>query len=407
MCRRSELSKTCLLYLGYLFRVWGVDLSQRKSINLDLFAGAGGLALGLQRAGFGRSHLYELERNACETLRHNSGPGGVLDAKVLEGDVASIDWSLDSRTVQLLAAGAPCQPFSLGGRHRAENDGRNLFPEVLRAIRAKKPAAVLLENVKGLLRPSFQPYFDYILRQLEYPSLAPRHDELWQTHDQRLRRHQSSPGYTPEYTVTWRLLDAADFGVPQNRLRVFIVATRAGGPTYVFPAATHSKLALLEAQASGEYWDRHKVRSVRRTGQASIALKCEDGRLPWITVRDALASMPKAAPEEAGSRQNHWSIPGARSYIGHVGSALDLPSKTIKAGVHGVPGGENSLVEDNGTFRYYTLREIARIQSFPDDYYFVGARTHVTRQIGNAVPMLLAQAVGTPLRKLLRNYANK
>ena len=92
---------------------------------------------------------------------------------------------------------------------------------------------------------------------------------------------------------------------------------------------------------------------------------------------------------------NHWHIPGARTYPGHTGSSLDWPSKTIKAGVHGVPGGENTIVLDKDHVRYYTLRETARLQTFPDEHVFSGARLHVTRQIGNAVPRLLAKAVAT------------
>ena len=99
---------------------------------------------------------------------------------------------------------------------------------------------------------------------------------------------------------------------------------------------------------------------------------------------------------------NHWTVLGARAYVGHAGSKLDWPSKTIKAGVHGVPGGENILVDDNGFVRYFTLRETARLQTFPDKHHFEGARLHATRQIGNAVPCDLAEAVGAPLFKLLR-----
>ena len=98
---------------------------------------------------------------------------------------------------------------------------------------------------------------------------------------------------------------------------------------------------------------------------------------------------------------NHWIIPGAREYLGHSGSTLDWPSKTIKAGVHGVPGGENTILDNDGVFRYYTLREAARIQTFPDQHFFKGARIHVTRQLGNAVPCLLAAKVATPLLSLV------
>lgn len=123
--------------------------------------------------------------------------------------------------------------------------------------------------------------------------------------------------------------------------------------------------------------------------------------MPWVTVRDALRGLPEAAPEETGASMNHWQIVGARAYSGHAGSALDWPSKTIKAGVHGVPGGENTVVDETGSLRYYTLREAARIQTFPDDHFFEGARIHVTRQIGNAVPCALAAAVAKQIFQIL------
>jgi DNA (cytosine-5)-methyltransferase 1 len=120
-----------------------------------------------------------------------------------------------------------------------------------------------------------------------------------------------------------------------------------------------------------------------------------------MTVRDALSNLPKPEGKSEDASMNHWIIPGARAYPGHEGSTLDWPSKTIKAGVHGVPGGENTIVMDDGTVRYYTLREAARIQTFPDQHHFAGARIHVTRQLGNAVPCLLATKVAEPLFELL------
>lgn len=119
-------------------------------IDLDLFAGAGGLAIGLKAAGFGPTQMYELDKHSCKTLRTNAAAEPpTLAGTVPEGDVQSVDWTTLKDTVRLLAAGAPCQPFSLGGKHRAQHDGRNLFPEVLRAIRSLRPQAVLLENVRG------------------------------------------------------------------------------------------------------------------------------------------------------------------------------------------------------------------------------------------------------------------
>src|SRR6266568_920950 len=375
-------------------------------LDIDLFAGAGGLAVGLRAASFAPTDLYEVDPVACETLRHNnSSADATIEGRVFEEDVTRTDWRRVTQPVRLLAAGAPCQPFSLGGKHLADRDGRNLFPEVLRAVRSLGPQAVLLENVRGLLRDAFQPYFEYVLRQLECPSIRPRPHELWQHHDERIRKYQCAPGYEPEYRVAWRLRDAADYGVPQTRQRVFMIATRADLPLFEFPTATHSRAALVKSQTRGEYWERHDIprKKVRINGNGALLLPLdqEDARQPWKTVRDALAGLPHAAEREGEAAMNHWTIPGARRYAGHAGSSLDWPSKTIKAGVHGVPGGENTLVDDAGKLRYYTLREIARIQTFPDAHLFRGARMHVTRQIGNAVPCEFAAAVARPLADLL------
>jgi DNA (cytosine-5)-methyltransferase 1 len=119
----------------------------------------------------------------------------------------------------------------------------------------------------------------------------------------------------------------------------------------------------------------------------------------WRTVRDAISGLPDPRNETAHSMANHEYRSGARPYAGHSGSVLDEPSKTIKAGAHGVPGGENMLVLDNGDLRYYTVRESARIQTFPDDYLFHGSWTESMRQIGNAVPVRLARIVGDSIVK--------
>lgn len=374
--------------------------------DVELFSGGGGLAVGLKAAGFTPIGHYEYDKHACSTLTLNSSSsnptlsGPVYTSNALEIDWEKIvEWEQVKRPVRLLAGGAPCQPFSLGGKHKAQHDGRNLFPEVITAMRHLRPRAVLLENVRGLLRNGFQPYFEYILRQLEFPSIAPHADELWQSHNERIRRHQCSSGYQPEYHVQWRLFDSADFGVPQNRQRVFFIATATDLPPYKFPKPTHSRDALIRDQESGSYWKRHGLRKPRVMEDSTRAE--DDGRLPWVTVREGLKGLWEPAKCEEESKMNHWLIPGARRYPGHGGSSLDWPSKTIKAGVHGVPGGENTIIDDNGKLRYYTLREAARVQTFPDHHFFEGARIHVTRQIGNAVPCKLAEAVARPLFALL------
>lgn len=371
-------------------------------IDLDIFAGGGGLAIGLAAAGFTPLHLVENDKLSCETLRRNlKSKSPSLQGEVREASVTAVDWRGFRDEVRLVAAGPPCQPFSLGGKHKAAEDGRNLFPEAIRAVREIRPKAVLIENVRGLLREDFHPYFQYILRQLECPSIKPSVSELWQEHDRRIRRHQRAISYHPEYWVSFALVDAADFGVPQNRLRVFIVATRYDLEPFRFPAPTHSRAALLRDQDDGEYWGRHKVKATTMLSVRKNERPCADGLLPWRTVRDAIADLPRACHEETGAWMNHWSVSGARSYAGHTGSSWDWPAKTVKAGVHGVPGGENILALDDGGVRYFTMRELARIQTFPDNHFFEGARLHVTRQIGNAVPCKLAEAIARPLHILL------
>ena len=144
--------------------------------------------------------------------------------------------------------------------------------------------------------------------------------------------------------------------------------------------------------------------SIREKQFASKYAGYKDRPKPWKTVRDAIFDLPDLRSNAAISIPNHEFRPGARSYTGHTGSILDEPSKTIKAGAHGVPGGENTVVLDDGSVRYYTVRESARIQTFPDDYLFFGSWTESMRQIGNAVPVKLAHMIGeSVVRELKRS----
>ena len=372
----------------------------RSSVDINLCAGAGGLALGLVEAGFSPLEFYDMDQGACETLRHNLRKyHSSLRGNVFEGDLSQIEWISNGTGVRLLAAGAPCQPFSMGGARKGHGDKRNLFPTLLKAVRVLCPRAILIENVRGLDRGAHKPYLDYLIRQLRYPDLPPNKSEAWEDHDQRLKQHGTDKKAYATYRVEWAVFNAADFGVSQIRHRLFIVATAMGLPEYRFPVQTHSKRRLIHEQASGVYWDSRGLLAPRMSLKPSLN-DDEDTLSPWVTVRDKISDLPPPSPEENDECNNHWTIPGARAYPGHTGSLLDWPSKTLKAGVHGVPGGENMMVCDNGLLRYYTLREMARIQTFPDGHHFAGARSNVTRQIGNAVPCGLAAAVAGPLRKL-------
>jgi DNA (cytosine-5)-methyltransferase 1 len=129
--------------------------------------------------------------------------------------------------------------------------------------------------------------------------------------------------------------------------------------------------------------------------------------LAWQSVRDALRGVPdpETDPRAAAELLNHRFQPGARSYPGHTGSPLDEPAKTLKAGVHGVPGGENMLLRPNGSVRYFSVRESARLQTFPDDFLFHGSWTEAMRQLGNAVPVQLARVVGEDVARHLGRAA--
>lgn len=376
--------------------------SRGQVIDINLCCGVGGLALGLGRAGFRSFDFFDNDEKACATLRHNIADGSCLiHGRIFEGDLFLTEWLPAGRNIRLLAAGTPCQPFSIGGLRRGHDDTRNLFPTLLQAVRALRPRAVLIENVRGLDRGSHKPYLDYLIKQLRYPEIGPRTDESWIDHDHRLTRHNRYANASATYRVAWKVLNSADYGVAQVRHRLFIVAMSTELPAYDFPAPTHSKESLMWDQCTGEYWESRNLAVRKRETRQNHSAEGKPATLPWVTVRDAISDLPPPHSEDICASNNHWSIPGARIYQGHTGSLLDWPSKTIKAGTHGVPGGENTVVRDNGQVRYYTLREMARVQSFPDEHYFVGARSNVVRQIGNAVPPMLAAVVAAPLGELL------
>jgi DNA (cytosine-5)-methyltransferase 1 len=385
--------------------------------SLELFAGAGGLAMGTSRVGFKHVGVVEWDERACSSMRENKlrGLALVRNWPIVQADVRLMSYADFGTDLELLAGGVPCQPWSQGGKHRGYSDQRNLFPEMVRAVRETRPQVVLVENVKGLLRQSFSNYFEYILLSLTYPELAPRAEEPWEQHLSRLERHHTSKRIGGlEYRTSFRLLNAADYGVPQRRERVFIVAFRSDLPVgWSFPEPSHSREALaISKWQTGEYWDRHHIsKKVDPTAEeirlASRANLFSDNRLPWLTVRDGLDGIAEPKRKESKSWLNHILVPGARSYPGHTGSLLDEPAKTLKAGDHGVPGGENTVVTESGQVRYLTVREAARLQSFPDDYFFPGAWTESMRQLGNAVPVSLAEKVALSIKQHLSMHHAK
>lgn len=375
-----------------------------KITSLELFSGAGGLALGMAQNGVTHEALVEWNKHAAQTLGHN------FDSNIVHSlDIREFDFDPFGH-VDIVAGGPPCQPFSTGGKAQGNLDQRDMFPYACKAIAKCTPSAFIFENVKGLLRKSFSSYFEYIILRLTYPENGKKRSEGWEDHLRRLEKTHTSQKYRGiKYNVVFRLIDAADYGIPQRRERVIIVGIREDmNIEWSFPQKTHSFDALLWSQyVEKDYWERHGI------NPPDIA--CYDGRMtnaierlrrdpgvfppegkPWRTVRDQLKVVP--FPDEKGSfHPEHIIRNGARPYPGHTGSFIDLPAKALKAGGHGVPGGENMVKLANGSVRYFTTYEAKLIQTFPPEYRVLGSWTESMRQIGNAVPVELAQILSSSI----------
>ncbi len=373
--------------------------------SFEIFSGAGGLAKGLEMAGFEHTSLVEINKDACRSLRHNFDP-----SKVYEGDIAAYDLTTLPQ-VALVAGGPPCQPFSLGGKHKAHQDDRDMFPHAVRCIERLTPKAFLFENVKGLLRLSFSEYFEYIVLRLTYPQESIRPAEDWGKHLERLKKLTPATYNGVWYRVQYKLLNAADYGVPQKRERVVIVGIRSDiSALWMFPEPTHSEDRLLWEQfVTGEYWERHQISQKTDEKKAAKLRQIYGIFAPqeqaWRTIRDTFSDLPH--PSEDHHIQDHLFKKGARAYPGHSGSDIDQPSKTIKAGDHGVPGGENMLRDEDGSVRYFTVHEAKLLQTFPEGFLFTGAWGEAMRQIGNAVPVRLAELLGKRLISLLQEKQQK
>ena len=388
--------------------------------SIELFAGAGGLAIGTHDAGFRTSVIIERDSDTCMTIRTNQSRGfaPMAHAQLFDRDVQLFDYAPLQGAIDFISGGPPCQPFSMGGKHRGYQDTRDMFPEAVRAVRELQPQAFLFENVKGLTRESFAKYFGYIQLQLTYPDIVRRDDEPWIEHLARLEQHHTSGSEEGLlYRVVYRLVNAADYGVPQRRERVFIVGFRSDiHQAWSFPEATHTQEALLYHQwRSQNYWEQHQIPQKARPAipekvAARVArLKIDPAvmKLPWATIRDAIYDLPDPQTATDKAILNHEYRSGARTYKGHTGSPLDEPAKALKAGDHGVPGGENMVVYPHGSIRYFTVRESARLQGFPDEYLFPVSWTESMRQLGNAVPVELGYKVASSIATALERAARE
>ncbi|MFI0233518.1 DNA cytosine methyltransferase [Streptomyces sp. NPDC017086] len=451
-----------------------VDLpgdKKKPRTSVELFAGGGGLAMAVHLAGFRPLLLNEFNARACETLEANAsrtlGVNGVKrtescspvppaegePAPLFPLDVSHLDLSAFKGQVDVLAGGPPCQPFSAGGVAKGDEDKRNMFPAMFKAIREMRPKAVICENVRGLLRPSFRDYFTYIQRELALPFESRNPDDLWQDHNRKLAGILGDTVDLPDeddneehYRVKVFPVNAADFGVPQVRNRVVMVAFRADLPVDIekfyelYSARKYSEEALYLSllDDNSEYWTRHSYVEphVRERVRARIPKDVqpklgEEDLPPWRTLRDAiqgygtgerLPALPNVDLEMLDKKTNqadhlgisdHVGWPDARIYKGHTPNELDRPAKTVKAGVHGVPGGESVVLLDelapgsapgDGAVyqhRYMTVRETARVMTFPDDWEGSGPRGEKMRQLGNAVPVLLGEHFARAVAKTL------
>lgn len=380
--------------------------------SVELFAGCGGLALGVARAGFDHDAVVELDDDSVATLQENKKRKikHVRHWEIEKNDTRDLDFR-DYHGIDLISGGPPCQPFSIGGKHLGPRDPRNMWPEAIRAIREIRPRAFILENVRGLFRPDFSQYLEYIKLQLTYPDIRQRESERWNCHLVRLRAHASTKrAKHGAYRVLARAINTADYGAAQKRHRaIFIGIASEFGDRWEFPAPTHSEEALAWTKhVDSSYWKRHDARPIRKAASETearslkrlLATKKKPTERPWVTVRDVIADLP--APSKREHVPGHWQHPGARTYANHTGSQLDEPAKALKAGDHGVPGGENMLADTHGNGRYFTVREMARLQGFPDDFVFTGAWIAATRQLGNAVPTTVAEYMAQTVAKVIR-----
>jgi DNA (cytosine-5)-methyltransferase 1 len=276
------------------------------------------------------------------------------------------------------------------------------------------PDAILVENVRGLLRPRFKEYFTYILKRLQFPLCLQGKEETWQNHYKRLfALTEKDFAEQEQYVVAYQEVNTADYGIPQIRERVIILAFRRDLGLNTFNLeATHSKEALFVDQwITGSYWERHNISPYDYLGpidkklvqKLQNQLFLAENKLPWSTIRDTIRDLP--LPVQRGQQEeipNHVQHPGARVYAGHSGSIFDFPAKALKAGAHGVPGGENVLcIPPQTIVRYITAREAARLQTFPDTWHFHGSWGECMRQLGNAAPAELVKLFATEIHRRL------
>ncbi|WP_082500809.1 DNA cytosine methyltransferase [Agreia sp. Leaf244] len=311
-------------------------MSQRLSA-LEICAGAGGQSYGLEQAGFDHELAVEIDRDAAATLRLNR-PGW----NVREGDVREIN-GRDYRGIDLLAGGVPCPPFSMAGKQLGADDERDLFPEAIRLVREARPAAVMLENVKGLASARFQTYRDSIRTELE------------------------SMGYATD----WQLILSSEYGVPQLRPRFILVAIR------------RQKFKKFEWPGA--------VGTPTMVGEALLPLMSANGwagAIPWAQKANSIG------PTIVGGSKKHGGADLGPTRAKQAWLALGVDGK-------GVADEAPSMNHPVLHVPRLTNEMVARVQGFDAGWKFAGRKTSVYRQIGNAFPPPVAGAVGSRIAAAL------
>lgn len=335
----------------------------RKYNSIELFAGAGGLALGLHEAGFNQILMNEFDHDAAETLRRN-----FKNLNVVENDVHNVDFTPYKGKIDFLSGGFPCQAFSYAGNQRGFEDARGtLFFELARAIKETQPKVFLGENVKGLISHDNGRTFKVISEVI---------DEL---------------GY---YLVPPRILKAVMYKVPQKRERIFLVGIRkdfADKVEFHWPSPYHRVLTLRDAFFEGELYNCDVPES---DGQKYPKRKAEI--LSKVPEGGNWRDLPENLQREY--MKGSYNLPGGKTGMARRLS-LDEPSLTLTC----APAQKQTERCHPTETRPLTIREYARIQTFPDSWDFAGNLSSQYKQIGNAVPVNLAKAMGHRLIRLLND----
>lgn len=309
--------------------------------SLEICAGGGGQALGLEQAGFEHVALIEIDKHSCETLRRNRP-----EWTVIEGDLKEFDGA-PYQGVDLLAGGVPCPPFSVAGKRLGADDERDLFPEVLRLTDEMRPNAVMIENVRGILAKEFDTYRMEFSGEIE------------------------TLGYRP---MGWRLINASDFGVPQLRPRTVFLALReelAGD--FSWPEPQH----VFESADGAELW-----RTAPTVGEVLHDLMASNG---WPGADEWRGRADKIAPTIVGGSRKHGGPDLGPTRAKRQWDAMGVNGRLIANEPPG-PGFEGNPC--------LTVQMVARLQGFPDEWRFSGRKTAAYRQVGNAFPPPVARAVG-------------